>query len=46
MLSLSDTLLPRLPGWYKIINTVATHAVLKGVSGVAQQKMRFGHFPS
>lgn len=43
LLSLSDTSLLRLPGWYKIINTVTTHAVLKGV---AQQKMRSGHFPS
>lgn len=46
MLSLSDTLLLRLPGWYRIINTVATHPVLKGGSAVAQQKVRFGLFPN
>lgn len=47
VLSLSDTLLLRLPGWYKIINTVATHAALRGASGVTLQKMREnGYFPS
>lgn len=35
VLSLSNTLLLRLPGWYEITNAVATCAVLKGVSGVA-----------
>lgn len=45
-MSLSNTLLLRLPDWYKIITTVATNAVLKGVSGVAQQKMRPGYFTS
>lgn len=35
VLSLSNTLLLRLPGWYKITNTVATLPVLQGVSGVS-----------
>lgn len=32
--------------WYRNINTFATHAVLKGVLGVAQRKMSCGSFPS
>lgn len=41
-----DTLLFRLSDWYRNINTFATHAVLKGVLGVAQRKMSCGSFPS